>query len=54
MSAAVAEPEAAPILHNITPDGRLMHSMRKVDGVWCCPCGERRDRFGKPLLQESP
>jgi hypothetical protein len=33
-------------LHNITQDGRLMHSFVKVDGIWTCACGETRDRYG--------
>lgn len=29
--------------------GQQRHTFEKVDGDWTCECGERRDRFGKPL-----
>lgn len=43
-----AEQVQTPV-HSITRDGRVMHLFVKVNGVWTCGCGERRDRFGNVL-----
>jgi len=34
-----------PAMH---PEGQ--HNFpERVDGVWTCPCGEKRDKGGKPI-----
>lgn len=43
-----AQPISTEIIHE-TFNGQDRHLFKKVDGDWTCECGERRDRFGKPL-----
>lgn len=44
-------PRLVAALHSVRPDGRVMHSFTRDQETaeWVCACGERRDRFGRPL-----
>lgn len=46
MSTAAA---VAPLCHERTVDGRERHYLTRVGRQWVCACGERRDRFGRPV-----